>query len=400
MCCIRSHSIFPILTVVLFSIASMEKLVAANAHTSSVFSPDVILKCGDIGVNRIACIPKHNLVAVSTHRVYVYDYATTGVPIRVFSGSTRSCNSAVHLCDDILASVHSTGVVLTWRARTGVVVHKLKVTRFQCTSITKVSESSLVVGTSAGELILVKHANGNNLAVSKQCVDEKVGPILDISVYNDILFVVGANKSQVWNFSTCQLLQTIGRNLNMAVAISDDLIVLGDLDRLRVHRIRDGFKLVKTIVLPMPADDISFLSADIIMVTMRFSGIRFISVQSGQCISCCKLHKPKDLSRATLLSDGRVCIGGSNGFCAIFKLPKETESFISKCSQPFLSSLGPSSLAGGSNEGVQNNIELIKKLEWMEQRNKEQEIQIGKMKVKNKKQESQIENIKMQNKRQ
>jgi len=84
--------------------------------------------------------------------------------------------------------------------------------------------------------------------------------------------------------------------------------------------------------------DVSFLNADILMVT-NDTGIFFMSVESGECVSHCQLENSKFLLRAAVLSDGRVCFGGIGGYCAIFKLPQEAEEFISEHAERKYSSL-------------------------------------------------------------
>lgn len=73
---------------------------------------------------------------------------------------------------------------------------------------------------------------------------------------------------------------------------------------------------------------ISFLSDDIVMVVADEGEIFLVSLQSGKCISHCNLQKSNHLQHAAVLSDGRVCVGGVDGYCAIFKPSEETEDII------------------------------------------------------------------------
>lgn len=83
-------------------------------------------------LTRIGCVPKHDLVAVSTWAaVYIYDYCTKGEPIRLFDHHKGSVYGLVHLSEHILASVHSDGMLLTGRAGTGAVLGELKLSEKQ-----------------------------------------------------------------------------------------------------------------------------------------------------------------------------------------------------------------------------------------------------------------------------
>lgn len=119
---------------------------------TKMLGPELTLRCGDYQVTGIAAIPNHELIAVST-------------PLRVFDKHVADVNSMVFLSDDVLASVDDAGILLTWRARTGVVQDRLKVSQGNCLAVTKASATGILVGTTDGEIIRVEHGNGKNLAV-------------------------------------------------------------------------------------------------------------------------------------------------------------------------------------------------------------------------------------------
>lgn len=116
----------------------------------------VSLNCGEKLVTGIAPIPKHELIAVSasTKSVSVFKYSTQGEPIYVFEKHQGDVHGCVHLCDDILASVDSDGMLLTWRARTGVVKGRLKVTDDGCRSIATANAKGILVGTTVARGII------------------------------------------------------------------------------------------------------------------------------------------------------------------------------------------------------------------------------------------------------
>lgn len=55
-----------------------------------------------------------------------------------------------------------------------------------------------------------------------------------------------------------------------------------------------------------------------------------MSVESCHCISHFHMENSKRCKRATILSDGRICVGGMGGYCAIFGPPQEVERIISE----------------------------------------------------------------------
>lgn len=105
------------------------------------------------------------------------------------------------------------------------------------------------------------------------------------------------------------------------------------------YQVSDGYKLLRTIDLRKfhhyQLDDtwiayVSFISADLVMVTAGYGGIFFLSPLLGQCVAICPL---KNSVRATVLSDGRVFVCGMHGYCTIFKPPKEVEVSIAEYNQ-------------------------------------------------------------------
>lgn len=65
------------------------------------------------------------------------------------------------------------------------------------------------------------------------------------------------------------------------------------------------------------------------MGTKKFSGLFFISVETGECISYGQLEDSKWLRQVTIWSDGRICAGYS-GHCAIFQPPREVQDIFSE----------------------------------------------------------------------
>jgi len=116
-------------------------------------------------VNSIACVPHYDLVAVSTfsNTVYVHGYSSIDVPVLEFNKHKGEVNGLIHISDDILASVDDDGMLLTWRATTGVVQEGLKVSEDQCFALSKAGSTAILISTEHGEIIRIKHSNGKKL---------------------------------------------------------------------------------------------------------------------------------------------------------------------------------------------------------------------------------------------
>lgn len=274
-------------------------------------------------------------------------------------------------------------MLLTWRVGTGTVIHKVKVSKIGCSDIRKASPTIILVATSK-EIIIVEHDKGNNLVVNKRCklarprefTSSRAEYIYGNRALNDKFVVIVEWNIQVWNFSTGKLIRTIENGKNCRVVVSDDLMMIGGRDnQLYVYQIGDAYNLLKTIPLQISEEttDITFLNGDIVMVTALNSGIYFVSIESGQFISHYKLKDSNFFTRAAVMSDGRVCVGGLYGYCAIFKPPQEIEHFIADYTQRMNSSPGPSVSAGETND--KPNITQLRK-EWraLDKRNKKKKV--------------------------
>jgi len=131
----------------------------------------------------------------------------------------------------------------------------------------------------------------------------------------------------------------IGNDQIFVVAVSDKLIAMGGDDgKISVYRKHGhNFKLLRTIDLgeldlvklhKSYIRDVSFINDDIVMVTTSNNGIYIVSVESGRIIPHFEVENSKGSEHASVQSDGRLCVGGSRGYCGILKPPKEAEVFI------------------------------------------------------------------------
>lgn len=90
------------------------------------------------------------------------------------------------------------------------------------------------------------------------------------------------------------------------------------------------------------ARDITFLNGHIVMVTTGTGGVFFISAASGQCVFRFRIELPLgiELYDVTVLSDGRICVGGDDAYCAIVKPPKEVEVWVNEYTERMYSHPG------------------------------------------------------------
>lgn len=331
-----------------------KKKASAIESNATNLAPEVTLNCGEKRVNGIACVLNHELIAVSTwDGVFIFEYTTQGEPICIFNEHDRDVCGLVHLCDDMVASLDDEGILLTWKTTTGAVQDQLQVSKNTCHCITKASETEVLVGTSDGEVIIVGHTNGNKLTVKARCAGGgRTGRIYNISAYNDIFVVAEKSNVEVWKCSSGKRLHAIEHAEICCAAVSDELMVLGGWRDtiLYVHRVQDNYNLLRSIDLRNFHDfenvvnwnidrSITFISADILMVTEGSAGIFFVSLESGECISHCQLENSNGLYEGTVLSDGRLCFGGRDGYCAVFKPPGEVEEFVGEYAKRMYSPL-------------------------------------------------------------
>lgn len=340
-----------------------EEQDAEHRNKAIILNPEVTLKCGNRPVRAIACVSTHELIAVATYRsneVKIFGYNNQGEPNRVFIEHKREVTGLVHVCDDVLASVDKDGMLLTWRATTGVLLDQLKVSNNSFRCIAKASTARMLVGTADGEIVIVKHSNGTKLQDKKRCKSAKERAISNISACNGIFVAVVGGNVQVWNGSSGELLHSIENIPFHSVAVSDDFIVTGDGGtNLYIHRIQDEYNLQRKINLRRlnqihirdRIKHICFLNKEIVIVTMTNSHIFFVSVESGQCISYCisrckkeNSNESKGLVAMAVLSDGRVCIGRTGGYCSILKPLYGVEDYIIEYNQSVQASL----LGGGA----------------------------------------------------
>jgi len=315
----------------------------------ATLSPDVTLKCGEGSVVGIACVPVQDLIAVGGGQdaiVRIFSSDTTGEPVIEFEEHTHSVYGIVHLFGYVLASVDTAGNLFTWRADTCEVLDLGNVSDDGCTCMIRVDDDEVIVGTRKGEIIRVHHSHGLELSVIGRLNNADNYYIRNMSSCGDILVSsTRISKCHVWNYPNGESIHTFQDTYFVnCVRINESVIVTGcDGGKISVRENDPQFKLISSIDLTqfLPTDcditirDISFVSDDIIMATTWRNGIFFVSIKSGMCISHFLLENSNDACKnvneidvAIILGDGRICVGGKYGYCAIFQQPSEVAQYM------------------------------------------------------------------------
>jgi len=317
---------------------------------------DVKLECGEKTVFKILSISSHGLIAVASNdkKVRVYSQATAGECIHVFDKHMAHIYGLEHLFDDVLASVDFNGTVFTWKAGSKILMDKFEVRGACVTSMKKLSDTLLGIGTSHGEVKVLYHDRGIGLKEVNRLNIGDSSLILDLAVYGEQLITVTiSGVAMVLNYTTREHLATFQHEADaLDVTVSDNYIATSCRDG-KIHvRKRDGYSVVSRLdlnTLLQSEDDTentiriniraaTWISSDLIMVITEMTGIFFISLEKNECVAhFLTIHPSKtglstSIRTATVLEDGRVCIGGSEGHCVITHPPPAVKNLIKEFS--------------------------------------------------------------------
>lgn len=110
-------------------------------------STDISFRVGkDNYVTQVVFIPGFQLIVTllnAASHLQVFSCETGGDPKLVFNQHQRYIAGVVHLFDDVVASLDSSGI--TWHSSSGIVLSHLKTGGSQCGDIAKMQDNSLVV---------------------------------------------------------------------------------------------------------------------------------------------------------------------------------------------------------------------------------------------------------------
>jgi len=308
------------------------------------------LECGFRWVEGIVDIPSYDLVAVGCqdNKIRIFSAGhTDGKPIRIFNKHKGSVKGLVHLVDDICVSVDWKGILYTWRASTLEIIGELKASQDGCTSMTKVNDTELVIGTREGEIISVSHKGGYQLSRSAHPVFEDTDSkfIREIGAAGNLFVSVGMSSVHVLDHFHDKLLHTFrDEECATCVAVNSKFIVTGGNDeKLYVRDATDAskFALLSTIDLNnFAASDsdiwiihLMFLNDDIIIVTTQENGSFFVDLRTEKCLSHLLPENSGEVNTAAVLCDGKIAFGGKNGYCALFNPSLEVRPHIAAYNQ-------------------------------------------------------------------
>lgn len=318
---------------------------AATANMPSSTSPDVVLQCGEDYVTAIAPVPSEGLIAVACAdgNVRVFSQDTDGQPIRLFCKHKRRINGMVHLCGAVLASVDVNARVITWRVDTCEVLQDLQLSHLGCISMKRVAPTELLVALENGEILPVTYVAGRDLSVGPTVTS--CGALSDISAHGDALATVWnvSKKVHVWNTSSGERsFSFFDERIPNCVSINEKYIVTAsDGGRIYVRENSKDYRALPTINIYNNTNlkqsassaatgiisDLTFMSTHVIMATTTTSGIFFVSLASGELVGhFMPSSKKRDRVRvAAMFVDGRICVGGKSGYCAIFPAPSQLD---------------------------------------------------------------------------
>lgn len=293
-----------------------------------------------VEVNGIEFLGHHNLIlaACSDGIVRVYDLNSTGVPRVMFAGHSSSVRGLVHIQDDVVASVGSDQNVLLWHAASGKRISTLKIEDVGLlTAVSKISASTLVVGTGWGHLLFVsfnlrdRNAKCNIIDRAEHAHEKEVK---DIAVHSNLMVSCSWDKTaKAWDATSHQLLDVFVHNDRIISTDADNSFILtGCMDgSLYVRRNTPGFPL--TFVFRTNDSwlrSVCIYNDDVVSFIGDSGYLSFVSLSSASRIACIKA--PGSFMRCSVVvNDGRITVGGRAGFCGIISPPSQISESIDEC---------------------------------------------------------------------
>jgi len=321
-----------------------------NEHISY---PEVILSNGTDSILVITCLPSRDLFATLGHdgiiRVYSLDKNFNGGVHRMYNTYNKLFISLILLFDDVLAFIGEYGGIVTWNANTGAVLSEFKAENLQFSVITKLNSTRIVVGTVEGDVLIVSHTNGYNLVLEKALGKLHAKTVKDIAVNGDVVVTGGIDeKAVVYNTKTNQefatfrngdwVLRVVMSSNYVVTCAEDSTIYIQHSDSFIAHLAVDFDQLLLEQDETVREDehkesiwimDMMFLTPELIMMTTLKHGIIFFSIVDVKVVARLNPGNRTGLRSASILSDGRICVGGYSGYGGIFRAPPEVADSVS-----------------------------------------------------------------------
>lgn len=173
------------------------------------------------------------------------------------------------------------------------------------------------------------HKLASSFEIHRRLDDSHTDRVNDIAVQGDF-FVTCSDDQRVKIWDSCSL--TLRRTLKCFnkvpyVDVCDKNIVTASLGgEIRFTQIDEKMSIPSPYSLgKTDISDVSFLNDDVVALSVG-SHLYFISLSSKSVLS--QVRTEKKLSSFTVLRDGRIAVGGVDGYCAIISLPSSVQGAV------------------------------------------------------------------------
>jgi len=332
-------------------------------HTSppnlmdSHFSATELELRNDESVDDVVSIPAYKLIAITLHgdsyvRIFREDGGERAE--RVFDNHAISKKNErknaennddddgdeihifgiVHLYDDVLCSLDSTGTVLIWSASTCDVLCRYHIKHPK--SMTKLSESEVAI-LRKGEINILQYSRGDPHPTVRLRIKEPSAKRIVVMEAHSGVLVTGYEdrdyQAKIWDTSTGALLKTLSllSEEPYDIAISRRFIAIsGDADgSMAVFDRNFKYGLLSDAQLdPKEEADLNFINSNLLLITTS-EELLFVQLPSVKVVSVFKpkfagVDAPKYKS-ATVLEDGRICVTADDKLFGLFPPPEQVK---------------------------------------------------------------------------
>lgn len=213
------------------------------------------------------------------------------------------------------------------------------------TTVAAVGDAGLVVGTSAGSLVLFSHSSGHDLHLVAQgkswyADDDGRRPLesrlKEICVRGGVIVTMAwrGMGAAVWNAKTLENVAVLAHDQEVRCAdICDRFIAtachvsLGD-DSIRVFSNGEGYPLVHCLDAGMVGLMV-FVTNDLLMSETYAGVVSFTRVSTGRPVARVDVGFD-EISSLALIPNGKFACGGPDGDAAIFSLPAHVADDVKK----------------------------------------------------------------------
>jgi len=301
-----------------------------NIRIKKLDIPIFTLNCGKKTVREITSIPNSNLIVATTNdgTLRIYSGYNSGRISLKFEKNVHKGTFIAHLFGALIASIGYSGKLRIWDVKTGEKISETILTaNHRLTSISKRDEESLCIGDESGNLYVVLHDEGRNLKVTHFLKRIHSKRIHSITQSKSLFATSSSEKSVIFRHN--EETETLKHDSIACSTICKEYFIIGNfIGDVFIHQREAGFPQIATIHLSNicenitgPVVSMAFIKSDTLMVTTLTGGIFILSMDTFSCVSHLRPATNKGLTTSCVLSDGRICVGGSDGYLAIFRAP-------------------------------------------------------------------------------